>query len=167
MLRRLRTLIAIPGRFYFWGSLFSVLISLWVISIQMSDRGGFANRELREDVVESWGAPIRQAAPSVRYVESGSVFNSLEKLPLESQSVRLAADMSYRKKGLVYFAGFEFAFNGTYVVVNPEPYDIDIVFVFPVRIDRRTLLSGLHFTVNGESADLYCLSCPAFSKVSV
>ncbi len=154
MIKKLARLIALPGRYYFWGSFFSVLFSLFVIATQMTDRRGFANDELRDDVLERWGAPIHQPAPSVRYVESGTVFNSLEPLAIESQRVRVAAQMNYRKRGLVYFSGFEFGFEGDYVVTNPEPYDIDIVFVFPVELSRRSMLKDLSFAVNGEGEEL-------------
>jgi hypothetical protein len=149
MMQKLKAWIALPGRYFFWGSFFFVLFSQYVISGQMTDRRGFANSELRQDVVERWGAPIHQSAPSVRYVESGTVFNSLEPLEIESQTVRVDAEMSYRKRGLVYFSGFEFGFEGDYIVTNPEPYDIDIVFVFPVKFARRSMLKDLSFSVNG------------------
>ncbi len=154
MIQRVAKLAALPGRYYFWGSFFAVLFCLNVIALQMTDRGGFANGELREDVLDRWGAPIHQSAPSVRYVESGAVFNALEPLALERQDVRVDAQMSYRKRGLVYFSGFEFTFDGAYAVSNPEPHDIDIVFVFPVEFSRRSMLENLSFTVNGEEEPL-------------
>ena len=144
-----------PGRFFFWGSLGIVLFSAWVMSTQVSDRWGFANAELHRDVMDRWGAPILQPAPSARYVQSGSVFNALESLPFESQRVVLDADMSYRKRGLVYFSGFEFDFSGLYGITNPESHAIDVAFVFPIHAQRnRILLSDLRFTVNGEEAPI-------------
>jgi hypothetical protein len=127
-----------------------VLVALFVIADQIADRQGFANAELREDVMQRWGAPIQQAGPSVRYVQSGAVFTTLERLALDSQNVRVDARMNYRKRGLVYFSGFEFDFRGDYTLANPADHDIDIVFVFPVQIERRSMLSELTFAVNGE-----------------
>lgn len=144
-----------PSRYHFWTSLLIVVFSMLVISSQISDRQGFASGDLHKDVMERWGAPIVQAAPSVRYVESGSVFNSLHPLALDRQHVRLDAEMNYRKRGLIYFSGFEFAFHGDYSVQNPRDHDIDIVFVFPVHADRnRILLSDRTFLVNGEATDI-------------
>jgi hypothetical protein len=144
-----------PGRYFFWGSLLIVLFSSVVIALQITDRRGFANSDLHRDVMERWGAPIAQPAPSVRYVESGSVFNTLHALPLDRQQITLDADMSYRKRGLVYFSGFEFAFRGIYAVGNPEPHAIDVVFVFPVHVEKnRILLSDRTFMVNGRPADI-------------
>jgi hypothetical protein len=144
-----------PGRYFFWGSLLIVLFSSIVIGLQITDRRGFANSDLHRDVMDRWGAPIAQPAPSVRYVESGSVFNTLHALPLDRQRITLEADMNYRKRGLVYFSGFEFAFRGLYAVVNPEPHAIDVVFVFPVHVEKnRILLSDRTFTVNGRPADI-------------
>jgi len=144
-----------PGRYFFWGSLLIVLFSSVVIGLQIADRRGFANSDLRRDVMERWGAPIAQPAPSVRYVESGSVFNTLHALPLDRQRITLEADMNYRKRGLVYFSGFEFAFRGLYAVANPKRHAIDVVFVFPVHVEKnRILLSDRTFTVNGRPADI-------------
>lgn len=154
MFERIRRLVALPGRYFFWGSFFSVLFSLFVISTQMTDRRSFANGALRQDVVERWGAPIHQSAPSVRYVESGTVFNSLQPLAIGAQAVRVDAEMNYRKRGLVYFSGFDFEFVGDYVVSNPEGHDIEIVFVFPIEVARRGMLKDLAFTVNGEPEPL-------------
>ena len=144
-----------PGRYYFWGSLLIVAFSAFVISMQITDRHGFANSELRESVLDRWGAPIDQPAPSVRYVQSGSVFNTLHTLALDRQEIVLDAAMNYRKRGLVYFSGFEFEFRGRYTASNPESHDIDVVFVFPIHAERnRILLSDLYFAVNGEPSEI-------------
>jgi hypothetical protein len=128
-----------------------VLVTATVISIQIRDRSSFAGSELYQDVVDRWGAPIVQAVPSVRAVESGSVFKTLESLPLEYQDVHVSAGMSYRKRGLVYFSGFEFTFQGRYQVTNNEAHDIDIAFVFPINLERnKVLLSDLTFTIGGS-----------------
>jgi hypothetical protein len=150
----LRRLFAAPGRYYFWGSSAILLIAVQVISSQLADRAGFANGSLREDVMARWGAPISQSGPSIRFVESGSVFSTLEPLALDRQRVFLDADMSYRKRGLVYFSGFEFALRGEYAATNPRSHDIDVVFVFPIEQARRSMLRDLRFRVNGEPADL-------------
>ncbi len=124
-----------------------------VISLQISNRSSFASSELRQDVMDRWGAPIRQPAPSVRYVASGSVFNSLTPLPLDKQSITVNAAMNYRKRGLVYFSGFDLSFGGQYEVENREDHPIDLVFVFPIHARKnQVLLSDLSFTVNGQRA---------------
>lgn len=148
---RARRLLSLPSRFHFWGSLGIVLFVAWVVSAQVTDRTGFANADLHQDVMERWGAPIQQAAPSVRYVSSGSLFQKLAKLPLDAQQIEVQARMNYRKRGLVYFSGFDFEFRGSYRIANPEPHDIDLVFVFPVQLARnKVLLSELAFAVDGE-----------------
>jgi hypothetical protein len=150
----LRRLFSTPGRYYFWGSAAILLVAVQLISSQLADRAGFANGSLREDVMARWGAPISQSGPSIRFVESGSVFSTLEPLALDRQRVFLDADMSYRKRGLVYFSGFEFALRGEYAATNPRSRDIDVVFVFPIEQARRSMLRDLRFRVNGEPADL-------------
>ena len=121
-------------------SLAIVLLVSWVISEQITHRTTFANSELYQDVIERWGAPILQPAPSVRYVQSGTVFNSLAAMPLSSQQVDVTAEMNYRKRGLVYFSGFDFRFSGHYEVQNPHPFDIDTVFVFPLQERKNQVL---------------------------
>jgi len=153
-MRRLRRLFQIPGRHYLWGSGAILLVAVYVISAQVADRSSFANGRLRQDVMERWGAPISQSAPSVRFVESGSIFNTLEPLALDSQEVSLNAIMNYRKRGLVYFSGFEFELNGHYAITNPRDHAIDAVFVFPVEQERRSMLRDLQFRVNGEPAEM-------------
>ncbi len=146
-------LISLPIRHHFWGSFAIMLVISAVIGDQILDRHNFANVELHRDVMERWGAPIDQPAPSVRYVKSAAVFTKLAPLPLSAQTVRIDAAMNYRKRGLVYFSGFDFSFTGSYRVENPHQHDIDAVFVFPVSMERnKVLLSELTFIVNGEPA---------------
>ena len=59
--------------------------------------------------------------------------------------------MSYRKRGLVYFSGFEFDFNGDYRLTNPRHKAIDAEFVFLIQADQnRILLSDVAFSVDGK-----------------
>jgi hypothetical protein len=126
-----------------------------VIGDQVSGRTDFANSELSRDVESRWGAPVEQAAPSVRYVQSGSVFTVLKALALSRQHVEVDAQMNYRKRGLKYFSGFDFTFTGEYLLENPEGHDIDVAFVFPLELDKsQVLLSDLAFTVGGSPAAL-------------
>ncbi len=150
MFKSLRAWLGLPGRFYMYGSLGILLFASIVIATQLTDRRGFANGDLHQDVMARWGAPLRQVAPSVRYVESGSVFNTLHPLALSEQQVELDTVMNYRKRGLVYFSGFDFEFRGAYAIENPEPHPIDVVFVFPVQFAAQSMLSNLAFQVNGE-----------------
>ncbi len=153
MLRRFKALVLLPTRFHFWGSLLIVLFVGLVISRQITDRRGFANSELYEDVMDRWGAPISLPSPSLRWVGSGAVFNTLQAQPLERQRISVDARMSYRRRGLVYFSGFDFGFQGSYGVRNRQLHPIDIVFVFPINMQKnKVLLSDLRFAVNGKPA---------------
>jgi hypothetical protein len=157
MKSRLLQVLAAPVRVHFFGSLALVVVVSAVISTQITDRRNFASSELHHDVIERWGAPIVQPVPSVRWVESGAVFNTLEAMPFDKQVIAVNAAMNYRKRGLVYFSGFDFDFRGSYAVTNREAKDVDLVFVFPINLQRnKVLLSELAFTVNGAptSADL-------------
>ena len=150
-MQQLKALLRLGRRTHFWGSLAIVLFVAWVVANQITDRYRFASNKLYDDVVDRWGAPIVQPVPSVRYVESGSVFNSLEALPLAGQDVTVDAVMNYRKRGLAYFSGFDFTFRGAYRVDNGEGKTIDLVFVFPIQLAKnQVLLSDLEFLVDGE-----------------
>lgn len=153
MLKLLRLLVVEPFRFHFWGSLAIVAVVCGVLVFRIHDRRGFADGELHRDVMERWGAPIHQPMPSVRFVPRGTVFNALEPLPLTRQQVHVDAAMNYRKRGLVYFSGFDFRFTGQFDTVNPLDREVEVVFVFPIAMEKnRVLLSDLTFTVNGAAA---------------
>lgn len=153
MLKVLRVLLLVPIRFHFGGSLGIVLLVSAVLAARITDRRGFADGDLHRDVMERWGAPIRQPMPSARYVPTGTVFNALTPLPLTRQQVSVDATMNYRKRGLVYFSGFDFRFTGAFDTENPLDRDIDVAFVFPISLEKnKVLLSQLAFTVNGAAA---------------
>lgn len=152
-MRILRLLLIEPFRFHFFGSFAIVLLVSAVLFVRVQDRRGFADGELHRDVMERWGAPIQQPMPSLRYVPTGAVFTSLEPLPLTRQEVAIDATMNYRKRGLLYFSGFDFRFAGDFDAANPFPRDVDVAFVFPISLQKnKVLLSDLAFTVNGAPA---------------
>lgn len=137
------------------GGLCIITFCAWVIAGQVSSRTDFASTELAQDVESRWGAPVEQAAPSLRAVQSGTVFTELAPLSLSEQRVAVEATMNYRKRGLAYFSGFDFTFDGTYLAENPEPHDIDVAFVFPIEVDKsQVLLSELAFTVDGAPSPM-------------
>ena len=128
-----------------------LLVVVLVMAGQVSRRTTFASTELHDDVMDRWGTPIDQAAPSVRFVQSGAVFQTLDRLPLDRQQVVIEAAMNYRKRGLVYFSGFDFAFTGNYGFSNDQAHPIDVAFAFPIDVARdRVLLSDVAFEVDGE-----------------
>lgn len=137
------------------GGIFIIAFAVWVIAGQVSHRTDFASTELADDVESRWGAPVEQAAPSLRAVQSGTVFTELAPLSLSQQRVKVDATMNYRKRGLAYFSGFDFTFDGTYLAENPEPHDIDVAFVFPIEVDKsQVLLSELAFSVDGAPSSM-------------
>lgn len=137
------------------GSFFIVVLTTTLIADQVTSRDDFANSELADDVQARWGAPVNQPAPSVRAVESGSIFTELTPLPLDRQHVTVDASMNYRKRGLRSFSGFELAFTGRYGLVNRQGHDVDVAFVFPLEVDKaQVLMSDLQFLVDGAPAPL-------------
>lgn len=150
MARRTLSLVRLIARTHVMIALVLLAIVTLTMASQVSRRHSFASTELYDDVMDRWGTPIVQAAPSVRFVEHGSVFHDLEPLPLSRQHVTVDAAMNYRKRGLVYFSGFDFHFQGDYGFANEERYPIDVAFVFPLSVERdRVLLSDLAFVVDG------------------
>lgn len=153
MLRALKAVFRLLFVRHCLASLFLVMLVTFTLAERVVDRSSFAGGEMRGDVMDRWGAPIEQPAPSVRYVASGAVFSDLLPLALERQKVDVDATMNYRRRGLVFFSGFDFALNGTFEVENPEPTDIDLAFVFPIQMRRnQVLLSDLTFKVNGAAS---------------
>ena len=143
------------ARHHVFGSLFIVVFATAVIASQVVDRSDFANSELAGDVQERWGAPVVQPAPSLRYVQSGTLFTELKPLPFDQQHVQVQAGMNYRKRGLRYFSGFDFTLSADYAAVNREGHDIDVAFIFPIEVDKsQVLLSELSFLVDGAESDL-------------
>jgi len=142
-------------RHHVFGSLFIVVFATAVIAGQVVDRTEFASSELAQDVEERWGAPVVQPAPSLRYVQSGTIFTELKPLPFAKQHVQVQARMNYRKRGLRYFSGFDFTLSADYAAVNREGHDIDVAFIFPIEVDKsQVLLSELQFLVNGAESSL-------------
>ncbi len=142
-------------RHHVFGSLFIVVFATAVIASQVADRTDFASSELARDVEERWGAPVVQPAPSLRFVQSGTIFTELKPLPFDKQHVQVQSRMNYRKRGLRYFSGFDFTLSADYAVVNREGHDIDVAFIFPIEVDKsQVLLSELQFLVNGAESDL-------------
>jgi len=140
---------------HLFGSLFIVAFATVVISGQVSHRTDFADSELVKDVESVWGAPVSQPAPSLRAVQSGSIFTELKPVAFDRQHVQVDARMSYRKRGLRYFSGFDFVFSGNYSAVNRDDHDADVAFIFPVTANKsQVLLSELVFKVNGADASL-------------
>src|SRR5262249_51721911 len=103
-----------------------VLFASWVIALQVEERNDFAGSHVAQDVESRWGAPVIQPAPSLRYVQSGTIFTELKALPFDQQQIQIDAKMNYRKRGLRYFSGFDFALTAAYRVRNVEPNDIDV-----------------------------------------
>lgn len=137
------------------GGLAIIAFTVWVIAAQVSSRTDFASTELAQDVESRWGSPVAQAAPSLRAVQSGTVFTELSALALSKQAVTVEATMNYRKRGLAYFSGFDFTFDGKYLAQNPEAHDIDVAFVFPLEVDKsQVLLSELAFSVDGKPSSM-------------
>lgn len=132
-----------------------LLFTTAVIASQVESRDDFASGELKTEAEDRWGAPVDQPAPSLRAVPSGTVFVDLAPLPLERQHVTVDAHMNYRKRGLRYFSGFDFTFTGEYAAKNRAPHDVDVVFVFPLEVNKaQVLLSELSFLVDGQPQPL-------------
>ncbi|MBS1152095.1 MAG: putative rane protein [Myxococcaceae bacterium] len=132
-----------------------VFLTSLVVSEQVEGRADFANTELAQGVEDRWGEPVRQPAPSLRAVESGSVFTELKPMPFDSQHVRVDAAMNYRKRGLRYFSGFDFTFRADYAYANRSGHDEDVAFIFPIEFNKsQVLLSDVELTVNGKPAQV-------------
>lgn len=85
---------------------------------------------LSREVAELWGAPHIQMAPTVSLAVP-------ERSPmtgeLESSHIRVDFHLQHRRKGLLWYATYAVAFDGTYTFRNPtsSPVTATVTFQFP------------------------------------
>ena len=115
-------------------------------------------------VASTWGAPHHQRAPSavsagtvtrtIRVTENGqSVTRDVEEtvvtpLALEQSRITVDLDLDHRQKGLLWYATYGVAFDGTFRFHNGTPYDsVTITVPFPTT---QAIYDDLLVTVDGQ-----------------
>ena len=89
--------------------------------------------------------------PSVRYKRFGSDVSSLSKAEIHASDISVIIKVDYRKKGLVYYTGYNAEFAGKYTIQNPENENIYLSFIFPYPTNQgEGVLQNVKLLVNGE-----------------
>lgn len=136
---------------YVWLIVVPVLLIWSVLMLRLEQRTYFAlNRQL-ESVKKIWGGNLEQPMPSIRYKSFGSDVSTLTRGELAASDVRVKLEMDYRKKGLVYYTGYNAEFIGKYTVKNPQKEKIYLSFIFPYPMQQgEGILRDVKLLVNGQ-----------------
>ena len=102
-------------------------------------KAGYEN--LNPQVQNLWGEPQVQLAPVVTE-------NNVP-IDLSSSHINTNLRLEYRRRGLLWFAGYSAVFNGVYQIVNSgkEPRNYLIAFTYP---SKEASYDEFTFAVNGE-----------------
>ena len=84
-------------------------------SIVARTRSGYSS--LGKQVEELWGAPHVQNAPTVQLADSDGHRSALD---LRSSDISVDLSLDHRRKGLLWYATYDVAFDGAYTIRNPS-----------------------------------------------
>jgi len=147
---------------------FFMACAAWmVLGVTMIERSSNQSQKLRGSVVELWGRPQRQQAPTftlkwteTRTVERTEQSNGVSKVVreqveeehskrLSTASTALTADLALdqRLKGLMWYSLYDLRFNGAWTYTHADrPGSLELRFLFP---DPEGLYDGFRFVVDG------------------
>lgn len=104
-----------------------------------------------DSVKQIWGGNLAQPMPSIRYKRFGSDVPSLNKGEVSASDIAVILDLDYRKKGLVYYTGYNAQFLGKYTLRNPENEKIYLSFIFPYpTTPGEGMLQNVKLLVGGQ-----------------
>ncbi len=136
---------------YVWLIFIPIVIGLLMLAERLDMRTYKAMYAQKNSVERIWGGNLAQPMPSVRYKHFGSDVSSLSRGDIHATDVKVALNVDYRKKGLVYYTGYNAEFMGKYTLKNPEKEKIYLSFIFPYPTEQgEGMLSDVKLLVNGE-----------------
>jgi len=136
---------------YFWLLFLPLTIGWALLMVRVETRTYFAMYEQMESVKRIWGGNLEQPMPSLRYKSFGSDVSTLNRGELTSSDIAVALQMDYRKKGMVYYTGYNADFTGMYRIHNPQNDAIYLSFIFPYPVQAgQGMLQDVTVLVNGE-----------------
>ena len=113
----------------------------WILGASLTARSSDTTSERGQEVYGLWGSPLWETAPSASYREehvetetetvsrkgqapvtttkSRKVSRQVE-VPLETSEIRADFTLDHRRRGLMWFATYEVAFDATYAFENPS-----------------------------------------------
>jgi len=134
---------------YFWLILIVLSIGWLMLAARLEVRTYKAFGEQLESVKQIWGDNLAQPMPSIRYKRFGSDVSSLNQGELNKSNIKVKLTMDYRKKGLVYYTGYNASFEGHYTIQNTENENIYLSFIFPYP-SQEGVLQNVKLLINGE-----------------
>jgi len=147
----LQTLRKILFNKYFWLVLMPLLIGWILLADRLQTRTYKAMYAQLDSVKQIWGGNLAQPMPSVRQKRFGSDVSTLTKGEIQSSHITVALSMDYRKKGLVYYTGYNAEFIGKYTITNPESEKVYLSFIFPYPTKQgEGMLQNVKLLVNDQ-----------------
>lgn len=136
---------------YIWLIFFPLLIGWIMLSDRLYMRTYKAMSYQLQSVKKIWGGNLAQPMPSVRYKLFGSDVSALNKGEISASDISVTLEVNYRKKGLVYYTGYNTKFIGKYTLQNPEKEQVYLSFIFPYPTQQgEGVLKNVKLLVNGE-----------------
>jgi hypothetical protein len=136
---------------YIWLVFFPLLIGWMLLADRLGNRTEKAMYYQYQSVKQIWGGKLAQPMPSVRYKLFGSDVSTLSKGGIHASDISIILKVDYRKKGLVYYTGYNAKFSGKYTIKNPENENIYLSFIFPYPMQQgEGVLQNVKLLVNGK-----------------
>ncbi|MCP4111763.1 MAG: hypothetical protein GY749_40605 [Desulfobacteraceae bacterium] len=136
---------------YLWLLFLPLAVAWFMLTMRLEMRTDFAMSRQLHSVKRIWGGNLEQPMPSVRYKGFGSDVSALSRGQIHSSDISVKIQVDYRKKGLVYYTGYNADFTGKYTIKNPETEKIYLSFIFPYPMKQgEGMLRNVKLTVNNE-----------------
>jgi hypothetical protein len=136
---------------YVWFLFIPLLVGFFILAERLQVRTYKAMYDQRSSVERIWGGNLAQPMPSVRYKHFGSDVSRLSKGEIHASNIIVGLAVDYRKKGLVYYTGYNADFIGKYTIHNPEKEKVYLSFIFPYPTEQgEGMLRNVKLLVNGE-----------------
>lgn len=130
---------------------FPLFIGWFLLGSRLKTRTDFATYRQLESVMQIWGGNLEQPMPSIRYKGFGSDVASLSAGNIHASDVVVNLQMDYRKKGLVYYTGYNALFTGNYTIKNTDNEKIYLSFIFPYPMrEGQGILQDIKLLINNE-----------------
>lgn len=136
---------------YLWFVFLPLLIGWVLLTMRLQMRTDFATSRQLSSVKRIWGGNLEQPMPSLRYKGFGSDVPNLNRGEINASEIGVKLTVDYRKKGLVYYTGYNANFTGKYTIQNPQNEKIYLSFIFPYPMQQgEGLLQDVKLLVNGK-----------------
>lgn len=136
---------------YVWLIILPLSIGWFMLADRLQERTHKAMYDQLDSVKQIWGGNLAQPMPSIRYKRFSSDVSSLSKGETHAMDISVDLTVDYRKKGLIYYTGYNADFTGKYILVNPENEQIYLSFIFPYPTQQgEGMLRNVKLLINGE-----------------